>query len=72
MPRRESDYKNMTNMCLECAKTRDRKHKETMGLWIDQCDFCGKDRVACASAEHDFGVYKTNEDELRDRVQDGI
>jgi hypothetical protein len=62
----------MTNMCLKCAETRDTKHKSVMGCWVGKCEFCGEEGVTCASAEHDFGVYKTEEDRLIDKVNDLI
>lgn len=45
-------------VCLDCGKKYKTKEKSVMGIWIDDCDICGKKQVSCAAAVHDFGIYE--------------
>ena len=56
--------------CLDCGKKHGTKKKSVFGIWIDDCDMCGKKKVACASAPHDFGIYSNTKQKNRDFWQD--
>lgn len=64
--------KEILTVCLECGRKYDRKHKSSFGVWIDTCDICGQENVACAAAGHDFGIYSSDELEAIDKIQDRI
>lgn len=59
-------------VCIPCGQKNDRKHKQSFGAWIDDCDMCKEKNVPCASAPHDFGIYSNKEIEADDRGQDII
>lgn len=64
--------KVIKTVCLDCGEKYDKKHKSAMGIWIGNCDLCGKKKVECADAAHDFGIYSTKEIADWDKVQDLI
>ena len=64
--------KIIREVCLECGRKNDRKHKSSFGVWIGNCDMCGAKNVSCASAAHDFGIYSNQEIEHNDKFHDLI
>lgn len=65
-------YKEIITVCLPCGQAIDKKHKTTMGCWMDTCDICGEKNVPCADAAHDFGIYSNKEIKIKDKIQDLI
>ena len=64
--------KEIITCCLECGKKYGKKEKGVFGVWPDDCDICGKKKVPCASAPHDFGIYSSEAIKIEDKVQDLI
>jgi len=62
--------KEIRTVCLKCGKKYDKKNKSCFGVWIDDCDICGKTDVDCADAAHDFGIYSNKNIEINDKIQD--
>lgn len=58
-------------ICMDCARVLDHKHKGSFGLWEDICCRCGQKKM-CADSAHDFGIYESEEERLKDMVQDKI
>ena len=65
--------KKIMTICLECGNKYGKKDKQgAIGVWNDTCDMCGKTNVACASAQHDFGIYNNDQERKEDAMQDRI
>ena len=48
--------KKIQTICLPCGRKYKTKEKIAFGVWIDDCDICGKKDISCAAAWHDFGI----------------
>ena len=64
--------KIILTVCLECGNRYDTKRKQSMGVWKGDCDICGAEDIACASAPHDFGIYSNEQIKKEDQIQDAI
>lgn len=69
---KEETKKIINDVCLECGKANDKKHKEVFGMWKGTCDMCGKTDVLVADAGHDFGIYRDETHRKLDAIQDRI
>lgn len=67
-----TDFMNreVVTVCLECGQKYDTKNKSSFGVWVGDCDICGKKGVPCADAAHDFGIYSKPEIKAKDAVDD--
>ena len=60
---------NIHNICFDCGKKIDKKHKTSFGTWLAICDMCFEEKL-CADAQHDFGYYNNEDEKVKDKVQD--
>jgi hypothetical protein len=62
--------KEIQQVCLDCGNKYKTKEKAVFGMWMGNCDMCGKKDTYVAAAGHDFGIYNTHEEKVEDKVQD--
>lgn len=67
-----TEPKVIETVCLPCGKKYGKKNKPAMGIWMGNCDLCGKEYVSVADAAHDFGIFSSKDIEDLDKVQDLI
>lgn len=72
MPVNHKGLTDILTVCVDCGKKNDRKHKSAFGIWMGNCDMCGKTNVPIADAAHDFGIYNNYEEKIHDLIQDQI